>query len=65
MKMLALMLVTFGALAGCSEKVQTAADYRGKTDARPYEANFGGDKAKWESELRTRAQGQNEYVRQR
>lgn len=65
MKTLALMLIAAGLIAGCSEKVQTIADYRGKTDAKPYEANFGGDKTKWESALKTRAQGQNEYIRQR
>ena len=62
--------------AGCGEKAQDAplksGKYQGKPDTRPWEGDalaFGtgdhkrGDKAAWESALRTRAQGQNEYVR--
>lgn len=63
MKTIAMILMAAGLAAGCGEKVQTIADYRGKADAKPYEANFGGDKAKWEATLRARAQGQNEYKR--
>ncbi len=63
MRTLALMLIATSLLAACGEKAQTVADYRGKTDAKPYEANFGGDKAKWESTLRARNQNQNEYKR--
>jgi len=63
MKMFAAMLIGAGLLAGCGEKAQTVGDYRGKTDAKPYEANYGGDKAKWESALRARNQNQNEYKR--
>lgn len=63
MRMLTAMLISAGLLAGCGETVQTAGDYRGKTDAKPYEANYGGDKAKWESALRARNQSQNEYKR--
>ena len=50
-------------LSACGEKVQTAGDYRGKPDTKAYDANFGGDKAKWEAATRARAQNQNEYKR--
>lgn len=63
MRTLALILIAAGLLAACGEKTQTVGDYRGKVDAKPYEANFGGDKAKWESTLRARNQNQNEYKR--
>jgi hypothetical protein len=63
MKKLTLILMCAGLLAGCLEKSQTVADYRGKADAKPYDANFGGDKAKWEAALRARNQNQNEYKR--
>jgi len=63
MRMLAAMLISAGLLAGCGETAQTVGDYRGKTDAKPYEQNYGGDKAKWESALRARNQTQNEYKR--
>lgn len=63
MRTLALMLIAAGLLAACGEKTQTVGDYRGKVDAKPYEANFAGDKAKWESTLRARNQNQNEYKR--
>jgi len=57
------IVVVAGTVAACGERVQTAGDYRGKADAKPYEANFGGDKAKWEAALRARSQNQNEYSR--
>ena len=63
MRMLTAMLISAGLLAGCGETAQTVGDYRGKSDAKPYEANYGGDKAKWESALRARNQNQNEYKR--
>ncbi|MBL8482515.1 MAG: hypothetical protein JNJ60_09975 [Rhodocyclaceae bacterium] len=63
MKTLALLLAATAVLAACSERPQSVGDYRGKTDAKPYEANFGGDKAKWEAALRARNQNQNEYKR--
>ncbi|HEY6895951.1 MAG TPA: hypothetical protein VI279_01715 [Rhodocyclaceae bacterium] len=63
MKTSILMLATLCCLAACSEKPQTIGDYRGKSDAKPYEANFGGDQAKWEASLRARNQSQNEYKR--
>ena len=63
MRRIALMLAAATLLAACGERAQTAGDYRGKADAKPYEANFGGDKAKWEAALRARNQNQNEYKR--
>jgi hypothetical protein len=57
------LLIAGTLVAGCGEKVQTAGDYRGKLDAKPYDTNFGGDKAKWEAGLRARNQNQNEYKR--
>jgi hypothetical protein len=63
-------------LAGCGEKPQDAPNssgkYLGKPDTRPWEGEalaFGtnefkrGDKASWETAMRTRAQAQNEYAR--
>jgi hypothetical protein len=67
-----------GLLAGCGERAQVIAyksgKYQGKPDGKPYENEpgaalyttskwTGGDKASWESAMRTRAQGQNEYSR--
>ncbi len=58
-------------LAACSEKPQTAGAAR-KTDAAAYTgasaaytaAGFkAGDKTAWESQIRQRNQGQNEYSR--
>ena len=63
-------------LAGCAEKPQDApiksGKYQGKPDTRPWEGDalaYGtgdfkrGDKTSWETALKTRAQGQNEYSR--
>jgi len=60
--LIAAVLAT-GMLAACGERVQIAGDYRGKSDTKAYDANFGGDKAKWEAATRARAQNQNEYKR--
>jgi hypothetical protein len=58
------------ALAACGEKPQTAATK--KSDGKPWEGVEKshvaqgwkpGDQASWESQMRVRAQGQNEYVR--
>ena len=58
------------ALAACGEKPQTAATK--KSDGKPWEGaqnSFvaqgwkAGDQGSWESQMRTRAQGQNEYSR--
>jgi hypothetical protein len=58
-------------LAACGEKPQVAAT--GRTDTTPYQgtgvAAFtaagwkAGDKAAWEQQLKTRTQGQNDYVK--
>jgi hypothetical protein len=58
-------------LAACGEKPQIAAT--GRADVTPYQgtgvAAFtapgwkAGDKAAWEQQLKTRAQGQNDYVK--
>ena len=55
-------------LAACGEYPQTVVykqgEYQGKADARPYDAApWNGDKAKWENDIRTRGQNQNEYKR--
>ncbi|HEX8961928.1 MAG TPA: hypothetical protein VF801_02905 [Rhodocyclaceae bacterium] len=60
---LLLMLSLSALLAACSEKPQTIADYRGKVDNKPYDVKFGGDRAKWEAQLRSRVANQNEYRR--
>ncbi len=62
-----LVLAAFG-LGACGERPQVIeykqGEYQGKTDARPYEAApWNGDKAKWENDMRGRAQNQNEYKR--
>ncbi len=58
------------ALSACGEKPQTAATK--KADGKPWEGVQKshvaqgwkpGDQASWESQMRVRAQGQNEYVR--
>ncbi|MDP1690882.1 MAG: hypothetical protein Q8L49_02790 [Burkholderiaceae bacterium] len=57
--------------AGCAEKAQTATASK-KVDAKAWESASspyaaadwkGGDQAAWEAQMRTRAQGQNEYSR--
>ncbi|MHB8786432.1 MAG: hypothetical protein ACYC5W_09360 [Thauera sp.] len=55
-------------LAACSEVPQVTVyeqgQYRGKTDARPWEGGeFKGDRAAWEKALKERSRGQNEYNR--
>lgn len=58
-------------LAACGEKVQTnAGSYKPdekawKTGATPFSAKGykGGDKAGWDTQMRERIQGQNEYQR--
>ena len=64
------LAVALGASA-CGEKAQTATPAK-KADAKPWDlaksnslaADWkGGDQAAWEAQMRTRAQGQNEYVR--
>lgn len=65
-------------VSGCGERSQVVAyqsgKYQGKTDTKPWENSPGaalyttskwtsGDMASWETALRTRNQGQNEYSR--
>jgi hypothetical protein len=52
-------------LTGCGEKQQAQASagrYQGKPDGKPWEAS-GKDKQAWETQIKTRAQNQNEYTR--
>ena len=58
------------ALAACGEKPQTASTK--KSDGKPWEGaqnSFvaqgwkAGDQGSWDAQMRTRAQGQNEYSR--
>ena len=60
-------LAAFG-LAACGERPQVVqykqGTYQGKPDQAPWAAApYNGDKAKWESDIRTRTQQQNEYKR--
>jgi hypothetical protein len=65
-------------LGGCGEKEQVVVykqgKYQGKADAKPWDNEPGaslyttskwnkGDQVSWETALRTRSQGQNEYLR--
>ncbi|MBN8478760.1 MAG: hypothetical protein J0L91_07320 [Burkholderiales bacterium] len=56
------------ALAGCGERPQVVqykqGTYQGKPDQPPYAvAPYDGNKQKWESDIRSRSQNQNEYKR--
>jgi hypothetical protein len=56
------------AAAGCGESPQVvqyeAGKYQGKADAQPWEsAAYGGDKARWESDIRARTSKQSELGR--
>lgn len=74
---LAAAAVTAG-LAGCGEQGQVIVyeqgKYQGKPDSRPWDGDPAsglyttskwtkGDKSSWETAIRSRSQGQNEYVR--
>jgi hypothetical protein len=72
----ALALAAATGLSACAEKPQVAGGgaSRAQADAKPWQAERGahtvgqwdkGDRKGWETALRTRAQGQNEYVRTR
>jgi len=55
-------------VTGCGEKpnvtVYKQGQYQGKPDSRPWEnAQFNGDKVAWESAIKKRTEGQNEYSR--
>lgn len=65
-----IVLALAAGLAACGEKPQTAATK--KSDGKPWEAAQNefvtgswkpGDQASWETQMKTRAQGQNEYAR--
>lgn len=71
-------LVAAAGLAGCGETEQVIVyeqgKYQGKPDTKPWDNEPGsslyttskwskGDKSSWETALRSRSQGQNEYVR--
>ena len=56
------------ALAACGERPQVIqykqGTYQGKPDQPPYAvAPYDGNKQKWESDIRSRSQNQNEYKR--
>jgi hypothetical protein len=68
----AIVMMLLCALAGCSEKPQNMSASSSKPDGKPWQgvqdpyAARGwekGDKARWETQLRQRAQSQNEYVK--
>ena len=54
--------------AGCGEKTQVTVykqgQYQGKPDNQPWENDqFKGDKLAWETAIKKRNEGQNEYSR--
>lgn len=70
MNRLSILLAAAVVLAACTEKPQTATAR--KADDKPWAlagspyaaAGYkGGDQAAWEQQLKSRAQGQNEYSR--
>ena len=55
-------------IAGCGEKpsvtVYKQGKYQGKPDAQPWDNDmFKGDKVAWETAIKKRNEGQNEYSR--
>jgi hypothetical protein len=66
-RILVVAAVTTFALCACGERPQVVnykqGSYQGKPDSPPYNAQFGGDRTKWENEIRSRNQAQNEYKR--
>lgn len=63
-----LLCVAAVALAACGESPQViqykAGKYQGKPDTRPWEsATYGGDKTRWESDIRARSDKQTELKR--
>ena len=70
----AVALSAAAGLTACAERPQVSGGgaSRAQADAKPWQAERGaytagqwekGDRKAWETALRTRAQGQNEYVR--
>lgn len=73
MKPVALMICLMAALTACSERDQSLAT-GSKPDTKPWQAAptpspyaakgwTAGDKANWETQIRNRAQTQNEYAK--
>jgi len=64
---MALAAVAAILLAGCGERPQVVnykqGTYQGKPDARPYDAQFNGNRQEWDNAIRNRNQAQNEYKR--
>ena len=72
MKPIVLMICLTAALVACSERDQSLATSAKKPDTKPWQAAqtpytakgwTAGDKANWETQIRTRGQTQNEYVK--
>jgi ABC-type glycerol-3-phosphate transport system substrate-binding protein len=72
--MMRVLLISLSALllVACAESSQSQADARTVQDTHPWEGAKNvyvtkgwtpGDKTSWETQLRTRAQSQNEYVK--
>jgi hypothetical protein len=65
--MLAGLVMSIG-IVGCGERSQVveykAGHYQGKQDTQPWaNPTYNGDKAKWENDIKSRSQAQNEYRR--
>lgn len=65
---LAILALAAAGLAGCGEKasvtVYKQGKYQGKPDTVPWAgAPFNNNRVEWEKAIRTRTDGQNEYVR--
>jgi len=72
MKRIVLTLMLVAALAACSERDQSQAARARKPDTEPWQAAptaytvkgwTSGNKANWETQMRNRAQTQNEYAK--
>ena len=66
--MLASAVVLAWSVAGCGEKstvtVYKQGQYQGKPDSQPWANDrFKNDKAAWETTIKARNNGQNEYAR--
>ena len=65
--LLALIAACGFVLAGCGDRPQIVVykqgKYQGKPDEKPWENSRWSDKTQWETALKTRAAGQNEYLR--
>ena len=64
----AAVVVPIALLAGCGEKAQVTVfkkgEYQGRADTRPWDGeSFKGDKAAWETSIKARNKGQDEYAR--